>query len=112
MRSEVRKLPELFLERLRRILPSQKFDGVANTFIEPKPTTLRINTLKVGTRLIASLQQKLEREGFRLGAVPWYSDAFIVREGRLKELEKTESYLRGEIYVQSLSSMIPPLVLA
>ena len=108
MRSEVKKLPELFLERLRRIIPSQKWDQVANTFTEPKPTTFRVNSLKISS---ARVREALEREGFQLKPVPWYPDAFILARGRLRELEKTDCYQRGEIYVQGLSSMIPPLIL-
>jgi len=109
MRSEVQKLPELFLARLRRIIPSKKWDQTANTFAESKPTTFRINTLKASVPI---LKEKLEHQGFRLEKVPWYPEAFILREGRLRELQETEAYQRGEIYVQNLSSMIPPLVLA
>lgn len=108
MRSSVRVLPQDFLERFKKIVPSQKFDSVANTFDHPKPTAFRINSLKADRNAI---REKLKRLGFRLEAVSWYPEAFILREGRLKELEKTEVYKNGEIYVQNLSSMIPPLVL-
>ena len=108
MRSSVRILPELFIERLKRIIPSQKLDAVANTFVDSKPTTFRINSLKADRN---SVKERLEREGFRLESVSWYPDAFILRGGRLRDLEKTEIYRKGEIYVQNLSSMIPPLVL-
>jgi 16S rRNA (cytosine1407-C5)-methyltransferase len=57
------------------------------------------------------LQEKLEHQGFRLEKVSWYPDAFLLRGGRLRDLQETEAYRKGEIYVQSLSSMIPPLVL-
>lgn len=126
MRSEVQRLPTLFLERLRRIIPPQKFDAVANTFADAKPTTFRINTLKnVGARSPRPsggetlpdrqagppLQETLEHLGFRLERVPWYPNAFILRGGRLRDLQETEAYKKGEIYVQSLSSMLPSLVL-
>ena len=108
MRSEVQKLPEPFLERLRRIIPPQKWDETANTFTEPKPTTFRVNSLKASPEI---LREKLEHQGFRLEKVSWYPEAFILRSGRLRELQETEAYQKGEIYVQSLSSMVPPLVL-
>ena len=118
MRSEVQRLPELFLERLKRLVPRQKWDETANTFAEAKPTTFRVNTLKVGAgfprpqgAVTTPLQERLEHLGFRLEKVPWYPDAFILRGGRLRELQETEIYQKGEIYVQGLSSMIPPLVL-
>ena len=108
MRQEVQRLPQLFLERLRRIIPPQKWDGIANTFVEPKPTTFRVNALKASRERV---REKLEHQGFRLEKVSWYPEAFILREGRLRELQETEAYRRGEIYVQSLSSMVPPIVL-
>jgi 16S rRNA (cytosine1407-C5)-methyltransferase len=111
MRSEVQRLPALFLERFRLLVGSQKFDELANTFAEPKPTTFRVNTLKAGAQFIQLLAERLQHQGFRLEKVPWYSEAFILRAGRLRDLQETEAYQKGEIYVQSLSSMLPPLLL-
>lgn len=108
MRSEVQKLPQPFLERLRKIIPPAKWDEMANTFVKAKPTTFRINSLKASSQAV---RERLENQGFRLEKVSWFPDAFILRSSRLRELQETESYRKGEIYVQSLSSMIPPLVL-
>jgi tRNA (cytosine49-C5)-methyltransferase len=108
MRSSVRVLPQDFLSRLKKMIPSQKYDSAANTFSDTKPATFRVNSLKASRDTV---KEKLEHENFRLDAVSWYPEAFILREGRLKDLEKTELYQNGEIYVQSLSSMIPPIVL-
>lgn len=109
MRAEVKVLPAEFLERLRRIIPSSQFDAVANTFAEPKPTTFRVNTLNAAT---ANVRAELESQGFRLKGVSWYPDAFVMEAGRLRELQDTAAYQEGRLYVQSLSSMLPPLVLA
>jgi 16S rRNA (cytosine1407-C5)-methyltransferase len=108
MRSEASVLPEEFLDRLRRIIPSSRWDRVVNTFTEPKPTTFRVNTLKADA---ASLREQLEAAGFRLEPVGWYRSAFILRGGRLRDLQDTPAYQHGALYVQSLSSMVPPLVL-
>jgi NOL1/NOP2/sun family putative RNA methylase len=108
MRSEVKNLPEKFLARLQKIIPSQKFDNIANTFAMEKPTTFRVNTLK---RPVQEVREKLQSSGFRLESVAWYPDAFILRDGRLRDLQETDIYKKGEIYVQSLPSMVPPLVL-
>ena len=108
MRTEVRHLPELFLERLRKIIPSHKWDAAANTFAEPKPATFRVNTLKASPEPVC---ERLEANGFRCEQVSWYPEAFVLRQGRLRDLQETDAYQKGEIYVQSLSSMIPALVL-
>jgi 16S rRNA (cytosine1407-C5)-methyltransferase len=101
-------LPEPFLERLRRIVPPPTWDAVANTFAQPKPTTFRVNTLKAK---VEEVQAEVEAHGCRLQGVRWYPTAFILREGRLRELQETNAYREGRLYVQSLSSMVPPLVL-
>jgi 16S rRNA (cytosine1407-C5)-methyltransferase len=109
MRSEIKNLPEVFLERFKKIVPQGKFDQLANTFCEPKPATFRVNTLKTSREVV---REKLEAAGnLRVEPVSWYGDAFILREGRLRELQETDVYKNGEIYVQNLSSMIPPIVL-
>lgn len=108
MRSEVGRLPELFLARLKQIIPSSKWNAVANTFSETKPTTFRVNTLKTTS---AEVKKSLEEKNFWLVSIPWFSDGFLLRKGRQKDLEATEMYQEGQIYLQSLSSMIPPLIL-
>lgn len=108
MRDQARVLPREFLERLRRIVPSSKFDEAANSFARPKPTTFRVNTLKADA---AAIRERLEHEGFGLEPVSWCREAFIVRKGSLRQLQDTEAYREGRLYVQSLSSMLPALVL-
>lgn len=108
MRSELRSLHPVFLERLKKIVGLQKFDAIANTFSQAKPTTFRANTLKASC---PEIRESLEKLYFKLETVPWYSDAFVLKEGRLRELQETDLYREGKIYVQNLSSMIPPLVL-
>jgi len=102
------RLPEAFLDKLRRLIPANQWDKALKTFALEKPTTFRVNTLKT---TFNSIKEKLEPQGFKIENVIWYKDAFILRKGRQKDLEKTALYLRGQIYVQGLSSMIPPLVL-
>ncbi len=72
-----------------------------------RPVTFRVNTLKASADevFVALSKYPLER-------VSWYQDAFIVRDVAESELEQLLVYRDGKIYLQSLSSMIPPLVLA
>ncbi|MBI2093707.1 MAG: RsmB/NOP family class I SAM-dependent RNA methyltransferase [Candidatus Omnitrophica bacterium] len=108
MRSELRQLPELFLERLRHVVPSSGWNSVTHSFIEAKPTTFRVNTLVAS---IEPIRQALSEAGFLTERVNWYPDAMILRRGRLRDLQTLELYRDGKIYVQSLSSMLPPLIL-
>jgi NOL1/NOP2/sun family putative RNA methylase len=109
LKNQPRHLPEAFELKLRKIIPANQWDRVLRSFSGERPTTFRVNTLKTD---FSSLKQRLEPQGFKMENVVWYKDAFILRKGRQKDLEKTELYQRGEIYVQGLSSMVPPLILA
>ena len=101
-------LPALFLEKLQKIVPAPQWSRVLKSFSQEKPCTFRVNALKLAS---PSLKDKLEPQGFKIENVLWYREAFILRKGEQKDLEKTSLYKNGEIYVQGLSSMIPPLVL-
>jgi 16S rRNA (cytosine1407-C5)-methyltransferase len=100
-------LPQPFLERLRRLVPAEQLDGVLRAFAR-RPTTFRVNPLKTTRDAVLS---QLDALGFRVETVPWYDAAFILRNKSKRELIETSLYTRGEIYVQSLSSMLPPLIL-
>ncbi len=101
-------LPEDFVERLPRIVPSEKLASVLTAFTH-RPTTFRVNTLKTSRD---ELSEKLSAAGFEIEPVAWYADAFILRNKSKAELIATPMYENGQLYVQSLSSMLPPLVLA
>lgn len=103
-----RQLPEAFLEKLRRLIPANHWDKALKTFAGERPTTFRVNTLKASD---SSLKERLEPQGFKVENVPWFKEAFLLRKGKQKDLEKTDLYIQGGIYIQGLSSMIPPLVL-
>jgi len=103
-----RKLPDLFIQKLQKIIPNTHWDKALKAFSQEKPCTFRVNSLKASSR---NLKEQLEPEGFKVENVLWYRDAFILRKGAQKDLEKTKAYLNGEIYVQGLSSMIPALIL-
>ncbi|MEW5720950.1 MAG: RsmB/NOP family class I SAM-dependent RNA methyltransferase [Chloroflexota bacterium] len=100
-------LPPLFLARLPRLVPAEQLAAVTRAFAR-RPTTFRVNTLKT-TR--AAARSQLSALGFQLDDVPWYADAFVLRNKSKRELLETPLYANGEIYVQSLSSMLPPLIL-
>ncbi len=73
-----------------------------------RPTSLRVNALKTDAEHVKG---ELTRLGFSYETVDWYRDALILRGASARELGKTELYARGEIYLQGLSSMLPPLYL-
>ena len=101
-------LPKPFVERLKNIIPPQKYQETLTSFAQKRPTTLRTNTLKIKSN---QLRKDLADKGILIHPVPWYSDAFYLDNISLRDLEKTKEYSEGLLYVQSLSSMIPPIIL-
>ncbi len=73
-----------------------------------RPVTLRANTLKTTAEGIAAA---LDAAGIAHRSVAWYQDAFILPEAQVSDLWDLDIYRDGKIYLQSLSSMMPPLVL-
>ena len=101
-------VPEFFEKLLVEQYGKEIEKNIICNLIKPKKVTLRVNTIKSNT---AEIKTVLETENISFKTVNWYKDAFImenVKEDRIKELE---IYKQGKIYLQSLSSMLPPLVL-
>lgn len=104
----LKKLPPKFLEKLSMIFPPTILDEVLHTFKFKRPTTFRINRIKITRR---QALQEFRKLNIKVKEVLWYEDAFILVEPDLNELSATHLYQEGKIYVQNLSSMIPPLLL-
>ena len=108
MKQVWRNLPEKFLERLDVIIPSEKREVVLQAFSQKRPTTLRANTLKIQA---LQLLEELKSLNVELQPIPWWENAFIVKNMSLRELTEFDLYRQGFFYFQSLSSMLPPLIL-
>ncbi|HOX60574.1 MAG TPA: RsmB/NOP family class I SAM-dependent RNA methyltransferase [Candidatus Magasanikbacteria bacterium] len=100
-------LSEDFVVRLKEIFGSD-FARVEKTFIN-RSTTFRLNPINKGDQEVLS---SLRSNGFKLKNVPWSREAYIVENKSLLDLQKTEAYEAGKIYVQSLASMLPAIILS
>ncbi len=70
-------------------------------------TTIRVNTLKISKQELA---KRLNDKGFLTEELDFYEDALKIIE-KPYEIGKTLEHFLGYFYVQSTSSMLPPLVL-
>ena len=71
-------------------------------------TTLRVNTLRSSA---VDLLRFFREAAVKHERVPWYPDAFVLRDLRERDVEAWDAYREGRLYLQSLSSMIPALAL-
>ena len=100
-------------EFLYNMLINQYGENITNKIIkgysQKRPVTLRANTLKTNISYIKNFFDNL---GFKYKEVSWYTDALIMENISIDQIKNLEIYKSGEIYLQSLSSMIPPIILS
>lgn len=102
-------LPEAFTERLEKIVPHERFAAVLKTFDAPKQVTFRVSTLKSTP---SELEAELSQGGIAFERVEWMEGVYrIAPEDKLR-LTQTEAFYGGRLYIQNLSSMIAPVLLA
>lgn len=101
-------LPSVFLERLPLVVPQEKLASVLEALSQNRVLSFRINTLKADTKDVV---KSLENNDFHPQRISWYADAFIIEDDKKEALLHTNFYKDGSIYLQSLSSMIPSLIL-
>ncbi len=99
-------------EFLKEMILAQYGEDITNKIIDgyskQRLVTLRINTIKSNKE---SIKQKLQQAGIETEEILWYQDALIIKDVREEEIKKLDIYENGEIYLQSLSSMLPPILL-
>lgn len=98
-------LPPLFLDRLARIVPEDRLDGVLASFSAPLWTGFRINPLRA---LSGDGPPAVPANAMEL---PWLPGAWVVPPASRQELLESLAFGQGHIWVQNPSSMIPPVVL-
>lgn len=102
-------LPEAFTERLVKIIPQEQYEAILQTFDAPKQVTFRVNTLKTTP---AELEAELKTASIPFERVGWLEGVYrIAPEDKLR-LTQTDAFYGGRLYIQNLSSMIAPVLLA
>ncbi len=96
---------------LRKLLETAYSSETADLIEEglcSKSVTFRANLLKTSREEICAA---FSGYGIRLSTPDWCEYAFIAENASEDVIRKTDEYKTGKIYLQSLSSMIPPLLL-
>lgn len=99
------KFLEDMLEKQYGIEIAQK---IIEGYLAKRKTTLRINTIKSNKE---EIKQKLDAKKIEYEEVKWSKEAIIIKNEDEKAIQKMDIYTNGEIYMQSLSSMLPPIIL-
>lgn len=102
------EVPPLLHERLEAQYGAELAREIEAGYVR-KRTTFRVNPLK-GDR--EAVLREIADAGIAVEPIAWYDDAFLLPDGNEEQLRALTCYDAGAIYLQSLSSMLPALVLA
>ncbi|MGN1113564.1 MAG: RsmB/NOP family class I SAM-dependent RNA methyltransferase [Oscillospiraceae bacterium] len=105
---EEKAVPAFLAEKLVSQYGSEFFTRIVQGYKAERLVTLRVNTIKSDSQ---EVKKSLESNHILFRTVPWYENALIVENARENAVRELEIYKQGKIYLQSLSSMIPPIVL-
>lgn len=107
--SEVKnKLPIEFVDMLYEVYSPIKVDDILRSYKDGRETTLRVNTLK---NPIGQVLQELRKGGIKFSNCSFIKEALIIGSSRESDVSKLSCYKEGRIYLQNLSSMLPPTFL-
>lgn len=102
------KLPLEFIDYLEKNYSKRVVDKILSGMLEKRLTTLRVNTLKYSKE---RLTEYLNEKNIEFDNVLWYNDALIIKNAQENDIQNLDIYKKGYVYLQSLSSMIPSIVL-
>lgn len=101
-------IPEFLIERLENQYGKDLVKEIIEGYKKQRKVTFRVNTLKT---TVEGIEKVLDEKNIEYKKVSYYKEAFIIEHTRENEIKQLDCYKNGEIYMQSLSSMLPPIIL-
>ena len=85
------------------------YDKILAGYGSKRPVTLRVNTLKSSVEEVLGI---LDANKIKYHGVNWSELAYVLSDISEEEIKALDIYQEGKIYLQNLSSQLPPIVLA
>lgn len=102
-------LPTELTDRLTKQFGSSAVSAMLAAFKVDRPTTLRVNTLKTDD---AAVMQVFRDEAIQFERVKAIPHAFIIKNRDDREMLDHALTKAGHVYLQGLTSMLPPILLS
>lgn len=99
---------EYLIKMLKNQYDESTVEKIIRGYETKRKVALRVNTIKAN---IEDIKQKLLENGVEFQTVSWSNNALIIKNKSENDIKKLDMYNNGEIYLQNLSSMLPPIVL-
>ena len=104
----IKNIPSFLYEKLLKQYGEELTNKIISGYSKNRPVTLRINTLKNNIQNIKTIFSNL---GYQTHEVKIYKKGLILENVTENEIRQLDIYNNGEIYLQSLSSMMPVIEL-
>lgn len=101
-------LPDFLLEMLKKQYGIETTKKIIDGYSKNRLTTFRINTIKSNNE---EIEEVLNRENIEYEKSNISNEAYILKNVDESKIKELEIYKEGKIYLQSLSSMLPPIIL-
>ena len=102
-------IPDFLQSKLITQYGEEMTNTIVDGYTKQRPVTLRVNTIKT---TIEEVKKNLSEAGISYEEVVWSKEALLIPDVREDIIRALPMYEKGEIYLQSLSSMLPPILLA
>lgn len=102
-------LPDFLPEMLKAQYGVEIAEKIIRGYEADRKVTLRVNTLKAA---VDDVKSTLTQAGIEYDTVSWSREALIIKNADENRIMELPVYDNGGIYLQSLSSMLPPVMLA
>lgn len=102
------EVPDFLLKMLEEQHGKEYTEKILNGYKARRKVTLRVNTIKSNMQEIEDIFSK---NNIQFKEIPWYKDGLLIENAIEDDIRKLNIYEEGKIYLQSLSSMLPPIIL-
>ena len=102
------RVPEFLISLLKEQYGEEHSKRILDGYSKKRVTSFRVNNLKSNYKKI---EEELKKNNIEFEKIVWNKDAFIIKDVFQNVIEELDIYKNGKIYIQSLSSMLPPIIL-
>ena len=100
-------IPKFLEEKLIKQYGEDITKKIIDGYSSRRKTTLRVNTIKSNEE---EIKKVLQNEEIRYKEVKWNENALIIENVNEEKIKALDIYTEGKIYLQSLSSMMPAVI--
>lgn len=106
----IAKMPKDALSLFQNTFTPSQYNKILLAIRAKRYSTFRINRIKSDNEISRQVLNELKRSGIKLKPVSFIKDVYQF-EGKTNALLKSSFVNEGKIYLQSIASLIPPLIL-